>query len=485
MSKRIRYTRDELLEFRHLETTRNLPANLNQDLLNDLAEACFFDESAISSGLVGGVLGRGVIGGPIPGTGLGVPVRSRLVEDGGMDDSALTFSSQLVGNRNGSGYPMSSPQRIQRRPGDENRWDAHKSPNGSLEGSWKAKQQRGGARPEGRWTKTDDSFSQEKGSVSGSPSRPGHSASRWVRMEGEDSWRKKDGGSSTPASSRHGWHEGSGEGGNATPEWANVNPNLKIAMTAGQIEAERQRMQAMWRKDSKPKKDEDVEEIDEDEIERWKKEQDEEDRKKRDTQLRQPNPTIRDTSNIPLNQPPGPSSQPGVGIPAPQVPPMNAGSNLLAMLHAGPRGPANAPPREPPQSIGMPLNYRPVMQPPPGYIPQHMQRPVMVPGPGGPMMSPMHLPPATGGLPMQGVPPMQGGAPIMPGVHPVHGVQPMPLPGMQGYPQGRPVMQPVALPQAGQKVDVATLFGQRSAAPPSGPSLAQIVSGTPGQNQYQ
>lgn len=456
-----------------------------------MAEACFFDESALSSGVVGGVLGRGMIGGSISGTGLGgVPVRSRLVEDGGMDNGALTFTSQLIASRNGSGHPMSSPQRIQRRPGDENRWDAHKSPNGSLEGSWKAKQQRGGARSEGRWTKTDDSFSQEKGSASGSPAKPGHSASRWVKMEGEDSWRKKRDGSSTPATSRHGWHdEGSGEGGNAMPEWANVNPNAKIAMTAGEIEAERQRMQAMWRKELKQKKDEDVEQIDEDEIERWKKEQDEEDQKGRGAQLQQPVqpiPTaVRETgtNHVPLGQPSGPSTQPGVGIPVAQVPAMNAGSNLLAMLHAGPRGPANAPPREPPQQsvVGMPPNYRPVMQPPPGYIPQHMQRPLMVPGPGGNMMNPMHLPPAVGGPPMH-----QGGDPIMPGVHPLQGGQPMPLPsGMQGYPQARPGMQPVVLPQAGQKVDVATLFGQRPVAPPSGPSLAQIVSGTPGQNQYQ
>ena len=468
----------------------SLELTVNFALCSDLAEACFFDESAISSGLVGGVLGRGMIGGAIPGTGLGGPVRSRLVEDGGMDNSAVTFSSQLVGNRNGSGYPISSPQRIQRKPGDDNRWDAHKSPNGSLEGSWKAKQQKWGARSDGRWTKTDDP-SQEKGTVSGSPARPGHSASRWVRMEGEESWRKKDDGSSTPASSRHGWHDqGSGEGPNATPEWANVNPNAKIAMTAGEIEAERQRMQAMWRKESK-QKDEDVEEIDEDEIERWKKEQDEEDRRGRDAQLpqqpAQPNLNVREANNVPLSQPSGLSSQPGVGMPAAaQVPPMNAGSNLLAMLHAGPRGPANAPPRDPAQSVGMPPNYRPVMQPPPGYIPQHMQRPVMVPGPGGNMMSPMYLPPGAGGPPMPGGAPMQGGAPIMPGAQPVHGGQPMPTPpGMQGYPQSRPGMQPVALPQAGQKVDVATLFGQRPVAPQSGPSLAQIVSGTPRQNQYQ
>ena len=133
----------------------------------------------------------------------------------------------------------------------------------------------------------------------GGKDAPG-SVARWVKDDSDD-WRskKQTGGAPEP---RYDWTDrvagtgapggdpgngpssGRGSKGSGMPEWAEESGTGGLSMTASDIEAERQRMQAEWRKARAPQptffEETPVDDLlDDDEIERWKKEQEEEERK--------------------------------------------------------------------------------------------------------------------------------------------------------------------------------------------------------------
>lgn len=372
----------------------------------------------------------------IPGVLKG-PVRSRLIDG---QDSMMPQISR------------SSPKHIHLSGRRQDRWDATKSPEKG--GSWKG----------------------YKGSSNGvvspdSHQKNGAQRSRWVKMEEEESWRR-DSDNERKREPRYAWG-GTNHDDATLPEWEDVNPNQEIQMTADVIEAERQKMQAAWRKELEEKKvnnPDAFEEVGDDEIERWKKEQEEQDKTAaavphermsvhaNDQGPAQGRPV--DLKNL-FGQRTGaaPSHHAGQDLTAqlsqthisPGAPPpgmhQDQGKNLLAMLHAGARPPAPA------------NNMRP-----PGMAPP----PRMAPPPGMPM----------GNQPYRGMPP--------PGMFPPPNMMPPPPHHMGGgirMGQSSPNMMPGPPPQnfpairPGQQINVAALFG-RSAMPPQqqqSQSLAEIV----------
>lgn len=356
------------------------------------------------------------------------PVRSRLIDG---QDSMMPQ------------YAKSSPKHIQgsgRGQGGD-RWDATKSPEKG--GSWKGHKGNGVVSPD-------------------SHQKNGAQRSRWVKMEDEESWRK-DGNDERKREPRYAWG-GSSNDDKTVPEWEDVNPNQEVQMTADVIEVERQKMQALWRKELEEKKAKDPDafvEIGDDEIERWKKEQQEQDKSaaphgvsnhERMTvhrnevgpaQGRQVNlqnlfasktgaqDPVQDISAQLLQTQISTTSAPPLGMLPDQ------GKNLLAMLHAGARPPA-------------PTN---TIVPPPG----------MRPPPGMPIL--------------QGAQPFQGGMPRPPpGMFPPNMMPPPPhvvsngmsMPQGQSVPQlqSAPVPQNYAAIRPGQQINVAALFGSAPGMPP-------------------
>lgn len=446
---------------------------------SDLTEAAFFDTPDSSKfGLPSGL------------PGLKGPVRSRLIDDGASmgNDSFGSYSQRM----------RSSPQKIDRFDSrKDDRWGSSKSSEG---GSWKGKM-------------TSPSFSGKNSN-----------RSRWVKMEEEDSWRKSS--DDAVREPRYAWNEKNIQAAQtqdtdeATPEWATINPNQKIQITADVIEAERQKMQAAWRKELEDKKkgQDSLEEIDDDEIEKWKKEQEEQDK-------REP---VGAPSSVPSGGAPvvGISSARPEGLPvkgqqvnlsqlfgaaassqqsmqqrqmensiASQLShthirnndsigsPPDQGRNLLAMLNSAPSQGMPPPPMGralgpmPPGHMGPPgpmqQPYRPMPPPsmmgPPGFVPNNlMPRPGMAPPPGmqgAPM--PQNFPAHLLGLKQPGqVPP---------------GAQMNPMPPQQH------MLSPPSGVQPGQQINVAALFaGGGASRPPAHvmnqppqpqhqPSLAEIV----------
>jgi hypothetical protein len=490
------------LSFRNLPTTKKLPENIDADVLryagvfrvkkmnivqeiltvrgcSDLTEAAFFDTSDSSNfGLPSGL------------PGLKGPVRSRLIDDGASmgNDSFGSYGQRM----------RSSPQKIDRSDlRKDDRWGSAKSSEG---GSWKGKL-------------TSPSFSGKNSN-----------RSRWVKMEEEDSWRKSS--DDAVREPRYSWNDKNIQAAQAhdtddtTPEWATINPNQKIQITADVIEAERQKMQAVWRKELEDKKkgQDSLEEIDDDEIEKWKKEQEEQDK-------REP---VGAPSSVPSRGAPVvgiPSARPD-GLPmkgqqvnlsqlfgagaSPQQPmqqmenniasqlshthisnndsigsPPDQGRNLLAMLNSAP------PQGMPPPSMGRPLG--PI---PPGHMgpPGPMQQPYRPMPPPGHVLPPnMMVPPGfvpNNMMPRPGIAPPPGmqGAP-MPQNFPPHLVGSKPPPGaqMNPMPPQQHMLSPPSGVQAGQQINVAALFaGGGASRPPAHamnqqpqsqhqPSLAEIV----------
>ncbi|KAI8113067.1 hypothetical protein M9435_003073 [Picochlorum sp. BPE23] len=467
MPEKIRYTREALLAFRHLPATKKLPKDLDVDVLRALTEASFFDTGAV-----------GVTGQPRP------PLRSRLIHDEATSSSGNGTIPRVV-------TPMAD------------RWDAGK----------KSVQYGGG-----------------KGGVtspSGKHGTRGGGTSRWVKMEEEESWRRKsdDGDMPTP---RYAWNDANimaqraHDDDEKTPEWATLNPNQKIQITADAIEAERQKMQAAWRKEKKKEEESgEVEEVQNDEIEMWKREQEEHDRAEAEAGYQgrgheqQQQQHVSASTSAPKGQPVnlaqlfgagGSAAPPGQGMNPTQItgstsdqqamllaaqmrqarlngePPASSASssqqqakNLLAMLH---------------HQQQQQQQQRPQQAPPPGYQQQPYQQQQQQQGRGMPMMMGMPPPPQSpgtaGGMPMRPsmaqysmpMPPPPG----HPGMPPPPHMMPPP-PNMMMMRPPPPGFSPGMMPQQqqqqqqqqqipgvrpGQPVNIAALFGSNTAAPTGG-----------------
>eukprot|EP00889_Picochlorum_renovo_P000953 jgi/Picre1/27983/NNA_000944.t1 len=464
MPEKIRYTREALLGFRHLPATKKLPKDLDVDVLRALTEASFFDTGAV-----------GVTGQPRP------PLRSRLIHDEATSSSGNGTIPRVV-------TPMAD------------RWDAGK----------KSVQYGGG-----------------KGGVtspSGKHGTRGGGTSRWVKMEEEESWRRKSDGGDMPTP-RYAWNDANimaqraHDDDEKTPEWATLNPNQKIQITADAIEAERQKMQAAWRKEKKKEEESgEVEEVQNDEIEMWKREQEEHDRAEAEAGYQrrgheQQQQHVSASTSAPKGQPVnlaqlfgagGSAAPPGQGMNPTQTtgstsdqqamllaaqmrqarlngePPASSASsqqqakNLLAMLH---------------HHQQQQQQQRPQQAPPPGYQQQPYQQQQQQQGRGMPMMMGMPPPPQSpgtaGGMPMR--PPMaQYSMPMPPppghpGMPPPHMMPPPPNMMMMRPPP--PGFSPGVMPQQqqqqqqqqqipgvrpGQPVNIAALFGSNTAAPTGG-----------------
>ena len=480
--------RETLLGFRNVPATKKLPKDLDVDVLRcvgdtwdpmvcsyvftlisgmcrALSEASFFDTGAV-----------GVTGQPRP------PLRSRLIHDEATSSSG-----------NGTMHRVVTPM--------TDRWDAGK----------KSVQYGGG----------------KGGVTSPSGSRSG-GTSRWVKMEEEESWRKRSDDGDMPAP-RYAWNDAhimaqraQHDDDEKTPEWATLNPNQKIQITADAIEAERQKMQATWRKEKKSDTSGEVEEILNDEIEMWKREQEEHDRTAAEATYHEHQVSTSASKGQPVNlaqlfggrgvppagqemntsatqtgqyhtNTPSTSDQQAMLLAA-QLrqarlngePPASSsssssssqqqGKNLLAMLHQ-----QQQQQQQPPQSQHAYLQQQAYQQRQQQAYQQQQQ------GRGMPMMMGMPPPPqspgvAAGGMPMR--PPMpQYSMPMPPppghpGMPPPHMMPPPPnmmmmrppppgfSPGMMPQQQQQQQQQQQAPVRPGQPVNIAALFGSSTGGAP-------------------
>lgn len=437
--------------------------------------------------------------------------------------------------------PVTSPRRIrQQQQQRHERWNGS-PPGGSLDrhdqNSW-----RGGKKVGGSWgsSKKDESWNVKSWGGRGqlvSPTKKMGSvatSSRWVKTEEEDSWRRKDDNSDTLPAPRYAWKDkGTNlekkEHGESEPEWADAMPTEKVPMTAGDIEAERQQMQAKWRKEMERKAKErheasiiePVEEVDDDEIESWKREQEEEEAHERKAPSMPPAPKptqpmpqkgeqvnlsalfghakISEPAEKPSSKPgvPGNTSNPGDALlamltgngkaqnPVPGMQPPMASQQARPAVHA-PIDMRSVPGMQPQNTNGMPRPMPPGFGPPPGPGMHQPLGPGMHPPPGPGMhpppghMMPPGPPPGMVPMPVQGMPPrsMPHGYGPPGGGHPsqMMGSPHRPPPHMMPNPQQQQdafVAQLVAsnrgvAPQAGHQVNVNALFGQ-----PQGPPAQQ------------
>lgn len=287
--------------------------------------------------------GRGHFGRPPGGS-----IHSRLVDDSSISSPGSDRYGTRNGTANSSsafatspskGIPITGRGRFE-DPARVDRWDSRKGSQGNLQssptepnrdtgGSWiQVAPRRGPSSSSGDWRARDQpaGTNQRAPSIDGGP-RPGtagtswgreervvqsgpgsgpkdssssSAAARWGRDNDKDDWRARKQAGAAPEP-RYDWTDrvpgtgapgggngsapgGRGKGGNGVPEWAEEGSGSGVPMTAADMEAERQRMQAEWRRARAPAPQgeettfvDDL--VDDDEIERWKKEQEEEERK--------------------------------------------------------------------------------------------------------------------------------------------------------------------------------------------------------------
>ncbi|PSC71999.1 hypothetical protein C2E20_4744 [Micractinium conductrix] len=302
----LRYSREELLALRDRPGCRGLPPGLEADDLSDLQESCFFDKSPTLDGgiYLGPQRGPGGPRAPFgaaaarrPAVGAG-PIHSRLIEEEERGAYQRTNSGQLaasfgsptkpqaIGPARAAGPPGLAPPAAgaarYEDPSKMDRWDRAKVDRnaGGAEDNWQQQKGRdnwrGGGGGGGGVRGSMDAGNGRGGGAAGGGGgwggreaappadelqRAGSSApkdgNRWVRDE--DDWRARKQAGAPPAR-RYDWSDSRavagaaargpppGFGGHAgTPEWAE-EAGGRPKMTAADIEEERQRMQAQWKK---------------------------------------------------------------------------------------------------------------------------------------------------------------------------------------------------------------------------------------------